>query len=491
MSKRVSIKFYLIPQVRSSRQTSDALYSIITGSVSYRGIRLMFSTGFGCSSYSIDGVTTSDFWNKDKQRFYIADDFLKMGITKSKFEKGMALKQKGAHIYTWNDIVEEMPKINSALDTLHSTLMNNLNKFIDYSETITREGLRSELNEIVFSILGKNVVKEDEKKTDISVISALERFVEETKSGQRLHNGRRLTHSTYKTYVTLQNHLILLNKSYKLTFSSLTNDSFLPALQKYAEKIFLSDVYLKTLIKITKTFLVWCQEQKIIDEVNYKNFRMHVRTNDQDKIALTETQLAMIENADLDIVFPDKKKSEITKEVQSYRANLKRTRDLFLLQCYTGLRFSDACRIKAGNIYLNNPIPIIKIQTQKTGHELILPIGKKLLEILKRHDKPEGFCNRSGQKYNEALHELARVCELTEQIEVVSFVGGKEQRSQKSLDKLISSHTGRRTFITIALMRGKSPSVIMQFSGHKTLSSFQKYIRIAEQQALQEMSDIF
>jgi integrase len=352
--------------------------------------------------------------------------------------------------------------------------------------------MRNELDKIVFEILGKKVIKEEvANNQDPNVFTYFQKFIDDTESGLRLHNGIRMGQSTFKTYKTFQNHLEVIDKKYRITFESLLSDKFLPALQSYCVKNNHSDYYCKMLLKICKTFLIWCEHKKYIEKVDTHLLRMHVRTNDQDKIALTETQLAMIENADLDIVFPDKKKAEITKEVQSYRANLKRTRDLFLLQCYTGLRFSDACRIKAGNIYLNNPIPIIKIQTQKTGQELIIPIGKKLLEILKRHEKPEEFCNRSGQKYNEALHELARVCELTEQIEVVSFVGGKEQRSQKSLDKLISSHTGRRTFITIALMRGKSPSVIMQFSGHKTLSSFQKYIRIAEQQALQEMSDIF
>lgn len=50
--------------------------------------------------------------------------------------------------------------------------------------------------------------------------------------------------------------------------------------------------------------------------------------------------------------------------------------------------------------------------------------------------------------------------------------------------ELISSHTARRTFITRLIQRGVSPSEIMQITGHSSRDVFDKYIRIANVEAV-------
>lgn len=47
--------------------------------------------------------------------------------------------------------------------------------------------------------------------------------------------------------------------------------------------------------------------------------------------------------------------------------------------------------------------------------------------------------------------------------------------------KLMSSHIGRRTFITISIINKIPPNIIMKVSGHKQMQSFQKYIKIIYQ----------
>lgn len=46
--------------------------------------------------------------------------------------------------------------------------------------------------------------------------------------------------------------------------------------------------------------------------------------------------------------------------------------------------------------------------------------------------------------------------------------------------QLISSHTGRRSFVTNTLSAGIPPYAVMKMTGHKTLKSFETYIKFTE-----------
>ena len=47
---------------------------------------------------------------------------------------------------------------------------------------------------------------------------------------------------------------------------------------------------------------------------------------------------------------------------------------------------------------------------------------------------------------------------------------------------LVTSHTARRSFATNAYLAGLPPISIMKITGHKTESSFMKYIKISEKE---------
>ena len=44
--------------------------------------------------------------------------------------------------------------------------------------------------------------------------------------------------------------------------------------------------------------------------------------------------------------------------------------------------------------------------------------------------------------------------------------------------ELLSSHVGRRSFVTLSISKGIPIQVIESMTGHKDLASFQKYIKI-------------
>lgn len=56
--------------------------------------------------------------------------------------------------------------------------------------------------------------------------------------------------------------------------------------------------------------------------------------------------------------------------------------------------------------------------------------------------------------------------------------------------KLIASHTGRRTFITNAILAGIPLPVIQKITGHRKLSTLQKYVEIADEKKKSELKKL-
>jgi integrase len=72
-------------------------------------------------------------------------------------------------------------------------------------------------------------------------------------------------------------------------------------------------------------------------------------------------------------------------------------------------------------------------------------------------------------------------------VEVVQYQKGNKVYHSIPKFKLISSHTGRRTFITNSILAGIPLPIIQGITGHKKLSTVQKYIKTSEKDSSIEM----
>lgn len=63
------------------------------------------------------------------------------------------------------------------------------------------------------------------------------------------------------------------------------------------------------------------------------------------------------------------------------KPNLERIRDLFLIGCYTGLRYSDFSEIQPANIAKDGNQQYLNIRTQKTDERVVIPLKPKVIEI--------------------------------------------------------------------------------------------------------------
>jgi integrase len=214
-------------------------------------------------------------------------------------------------------------------------------------------------------------------------------------------------------------------------------------------------------IKCLKTFLNYCFEKGLHDNVTFKKFKA-LKDNSDEIIALSVEELAKIENL---------------KNLSPFEI---KCRDLFLILCYTGVRFSDL-RMINNNRIING---FISITTQKTKDAVKIPVHKRLSDLLSTYTI-NGFINLplvSNPQLNATLKDIGKLAELNDHCFKVRYKGGTAHESEKQKWELLTTHTGRRTFTTLSLFLGMDSESVKKITGHKSDKSFKKYVRYSDNQ---------
>jgi len=278
------------------------------------------------------------------------------------------------------------------------------------------------------------------------------------------------THRTIQKYKTLENHLkdFQNKKHFTLSFEKI-DARFYEQLTTY----FISDLLLLNnssakYIKTLKTFLHWATERGYNTNLSFIKFKAQER--DADIIYLTEKELLRLYNFDL-----------------SKKPAQENVRDVFCFGCFTGLRYSDIIRVKKGHIKGDE----LHFVSEKTTDRLIIPLSNYAKAILKKHKYSLPIL--SNQKTNEHLKEIGKLegIEIDEPIVLTKFRGVEEIQVKKPKYEFLSSHTARRTFVTLSLEKGMRPETVMSITGHKEYATFKKYIKITSKVKLVEMKRIW
>ncbi len=176
-------------------------------------------------------------------------------------------------------------------------------------------------------------------------------------------------------------------------------------------------------------------------------------------IALTEEEIERIFNL--------KRLSEAQKTVRFW----------FILSCCTGLRYSDASRVQDANFYKDK----ISIRTQKTNTQVVIPMHHMVKSLLKEY-KGEFPVLKSQTNFNKVVKNLCKRAKINDKILIERHEGNKFIRKTVQKWKMVSHHTGRRTFATNAYLSGIPVARIMLLTGHKTETAFFMYIKIDKTQ---------
>jgi integrase len=171
------------------------------------------------------------------------------------------------------------------------------------------------------------------------------------------------------------------------------------------------------------------------------------------------------------------------KKVQKLRKNkietLERVRDMFVLGCNLGQRYSDLVRISPEN-FRNGQFSIVQ---QKTGNKCFVPINSLSIDaritfaILEKYNYNAPYVGDINN-YNSYLHQLLYHIgeDFLEEVHIDNKINGVITRETKHRYQLISSHSARRSFATINTLRNIPRSKILRATGHSSEKAFVRYI---------------
>lgn len=158
---------------------------------------------------------------------------------------------------------------------------------------------------------------------------------------------------TYQKYVTMRTHLY--NFDPYLSFEKISEDKLYDYLFYLQNELKHKNATTLKHIAQLKGYLKWAFAEGYLKNDSFKNFQPKYRNANKKIIFLSNSELKMLK----EYVIPDEKKY------------LERVKDVFLFQCYTGLRYSDVENLKRDDVKKS----YIEITTLKTADSLIIELN--------------------------------------------------------------------------------------------------------------------
>ena len=344
-----------------------------------------------------------------------------------------------------------------------STLDNYLKGLVAKIEKIVRDAKNDE-KIITADNIKRKFLETASHKSDNTFFSLFDRYISSAKSTR--------TAGTIKNY----NNVLACLKKYRdekgfdFGFDQLNpsfNEKFVAFL--ITEKEFSNNTIGKH-IKTLKSFLTWATENKYNRNLDFQKFK--VSRENIEIVYLTDTELKNLSSLTITDEIIAEARKELKLEIS--RETLEAARDLFCFGCFTGLRFSDIASLAKNNIKENE----ILVRTLKTKDLLNIPLIPPAASILKKYNNLLPVI--SNQKLNQALKALGKGAKINQEVAIQRYRGAKRLDTKIPKYKLITTHTARRTFITLSLEKGIRPEVVMAITGHKDYKTFKAYIKITD-----------
>jgi hypothetical protein len=156
----------------------------------------------------------------------------------------------------------------------------------------------------------------------------------------------------------------------------------------------------------------------------------------------------------------------------SKQPGLIKYRDLFIVGCLTGFRFSDYSTL--GSHQLRDGM--LHVRQMKTGSTVVVPLREDARRIM--IDKYNMRMPRiSMGNFNYYIKEVAKLAAIDGPVKITHKRGNRVIEETRPKYAWISSHTARRSFCTNEYLSGTPSDLIMAISGHKTEIAFKKYIK--------------
>ena len=387
--------------------------------VNFASKRIEFTTG-----YRIDAAK----WDADKQR-------VKNGCS--------------------NKLKQSASEINASLLEYYTEIQSIFKRFEVEDVMPTPEQIKE-----VFNALRKPVSEEPKPKKEALPCDFFQVFDDFVEDCGRQNNW---TDSTFEKFAAVKNHLTNFREG--LTFEFFDErglNDYVGYLRDVKE---MRNTTIGKQLSFLKWFLRWAFKKGVHQNNAYDSYKPKLKSTQKKIIFLTWDELNRLREF----------------KIPSNKQALERVRDVFLFQCFTGLRYSDVFNLRRSDIKGDH----IEVTTVKTSDSLIIELNNHSKAILDKY-KDVAFEDDkvlpviTNQKMNDYLKELAEMAGIDEPIRQTYYKGNERIDEVTPKYALLGTHAGRRTFICNALALGIPPQVVMKWTGHSDYKAMKPYIDIAD-----------
>ena len=271
------------------------------------------------------------------------------------------------------------------------------------------------------------------------------------------------TDSTYEKFAAVKNHL--MNFRTELTFDFFDEKGLNDYVTYLRDVKEMRNSTIGKQLSFLKWFLRWAFKKGLHQNNAYDSYKPKLKSTQKKIIFLTWEELNKLREF----------------EIPAAKQALDRVRDVFLFQCFTGLRYSDVFNLRRSDIKGDH----IEVTTVKTSDSLIIELNKHSKAILDKYKDVAFEDNKvlpviTNQKMNDYLKELAELAGIDEPIRQTYYKGNERIDEVTPKYALLGTHAGRRTFICNALALGIPPQVVMKWTGHSDYKAMKPYIDIAD-----------
>ena len=387
--------------------------------VNFASKRIEFTTG-----YRIDATK----WDADKQR-------VKNGCS--------------------NKLKQSASEINASLLEYYTEIQSIFKRFEVEDVMPTPEQIKE-----AFNALHKPVSEEPKPKKEALPCDFFQVFDDFVEDCGRQNNWM---DSTFEKFAAVKNHLT--NFRGGLTFEFFDErglNDYVGYLRDVKE---MRNTTIGKQLSFLKWFLRWAFKKGVHQNNAYDSYKPKLKSTQKKIIFLTWDELNRLR----EFKIPFNKQA------------LERVRDVFLFQCFTGLRYSDVFNLRRSDIKGDH----IEVTTVKTSDSLIIELNNHSKAILDKY-KDVAFEDDkvlpviTNQKMNDYLKELAELAGIDEPVRQTYYRGNERIDEVTPKYALLGTHAGRRTFICNALALGIPPQVVMKWTGHSDYKAMKPYIDIAD-----------
>ena len=387
--------------------------------VNFASKRIEFTTG-----YRIDSAK----WDADKQR-------VKNGCS--------------------NKLKQLASEINASLLEYYTEIQSIFKRFEVEDVMPTPKQIKE-----AFNALHKPVSEEPKPKKEALPCDFFQVFDDFVEDCGRQNNW---TDSTFEKFAAVKNHLTNFREG--LTFEFFDErglNDYVGYLRDVKE---MRNTTIGKQLSFLKWFLRWAFKKGVHQNNAYDSYKPKLKSTQKKIIFLTWDELNRLREF----------------KIPSNKQALERVRDVFLFQCFTGLRYSDVFNLRRSDIKGDH----IEVTTVKTSDSLIIELNNHSKAILDKY-KDVAFEDDkvlpviTNQKMNDYLKELAEMAGIDEPVRQTYYKGNERIDDVTPKYALLGTHAGRRTFICNALALGIPPQVVMKWTGHSDYKAMKPYIDIAD-----------